>query len=120
MRIDGNDVLEVYRTARTAVETIRRGRGPVFIECMTYRWREHVGPQFDHELGRTYRTREEVEAWMRRCPVKRSEDRLEQSGIATRAQLAEWHSAAKAEVVDAVERARNAAWPEIATLFDFV
>ena len=52
---------EVYGTARTAVETIRRGRGPVFIECMTYRWREHVGPHFDHELNRTYRTREEVD-----------------------------------------------------------
>jgi pyruvate dehydrogenase E1 component alpha subunit len=120
MRIDGNDVLEVYRTTRTAVETMRRGRGPIFIECMTYRWREHVGPQFDHEIGRTYRTREEVEAWMQRCPVRRNEDRLVQRGIATRAQLAEWHNAAKAEVVDAVERARSAAWPEVATLFDFV
>jgi pyruvate dehydrogenase E1 component alpha subunit len=119
-RVDGNDVLEVYRAARTAVETIRRGRGPVFLECMTYRWREHVGPHFDHELDRTYRTREEVEGWMQRCPVKRSEDRLAQHGIATRAQLAEWHSTTKTEVVDAVERARNAAWPEVATLFDFV
>ena len=33
LRIDGNDVLEVYRTTRTAVETMRRGRGPVFIDA---------------------------------------------------------------------------------------
>ena len=47
---------------------------------MTYRWREHVGPYFDHELDRTYRTREEVEAWMERCPVKRSAERLTRLG----------------------------------------
>lgn len=120
MRIDGNDVLEVHRTTKEAVEALRRGEGPVFIECMTYRWREHVGPHFDHELNRTYRTREEVEAWMEQCPVTRSEQRLTQWGIATPAQLDAWRLAMKAEVVDAVERARKAPWPEVATLFDLV
>jgi TPP-dependent pyruvate/acetoin dehydrogenase alpha subunit len=120
MRIDGNDVLEVYRTAQEAVESLRRGEGPVFIECMTYRWREHVGPHFDHELNRTYRTRKEVEAWMEKCPVTRSGQRMMQWGFATPAQLDEWHLAVKAEVVDAVERARNAPWPAVETLFDLV
>ncbi len=119
-RIDGNDVLEVHRTTQDAVEALRRGEGPVFIECMTYRWREHVGPHFDHELGRTYRTREELEAWMEQCPVKRSEQRLKQRSIATSAQLDEWRLAMKAEVADAVERARNAPWPAVDTLFDLV
>ena len=119
-RIDGNDVLEVHRTTQDAVEALRRGEGPVFIECMTYRWREHVGPHFDHELGRTYRTREELEAWMEQCPVKRSEQRLKQRSIATSAQLDEWRLAVKTEVVDAVERARNAPWPAVDTLFDLV
>jgi len=119
-RIDGNDVLEVHRTTQDAVEALRRGEGPVFIECMTYRWREHVGPHFDHELGRTYRTREELEAWMEQCPVKRSEQRLKQLSIATSAQLDEWRLAVKTEVVDAVERARNAPWPAVDTLFDLV
>jgi TPP-dependent pyruvate/acetoin dehydrogenase alpha subunit len=119
-RIDGNDVLEVYRTTKEAVESLRRGEGPVFIECMTYRWREHVGPHFDHELNRTYRPREEVEAWMEQCPVTRSEQRLTQWGIATPAQLDAWRLAMKVEVVDAVERARQAPWPEVTTLFDLV
>jgi TPP-dependent pyruvate/acetoin dehydrogenase alpha subunit len=119
-RIDGNDVLEVHRTTKNAVEILRRGDGPVFIECMTYRWREHVGPHFDHELNRTYRTREEVEAWMDRCPVKRSEERLMEWGIATSQQLDEWRRAMKTEVVETVERARNAPWPKVDTLFDLV
>jgi len=119
-RIDGNDVLEVYRTTQDAVETLRRGRGPVFIECMTYRWREHVGPHFDHELARTYRTREEVETWMAQCPVTRSEQRLVQLRIASPQQLDEWRNATKTEIINTVERARNAPWPRVETLFDLV
>jgi TPP-dependent pyruvate/acetoin dehydrogenase alpha subunit len=87
---------------------------------MTYRWREHVGPYFDHELNRTYRTQEEVQGWMDRCPIKRSEERLVEWGVATREQLADWHRATKAEVVADVERARKAPWPRVETLFEFV
>lgn len=54
--VNGNDVLEVYAAAKTAVERARRGEGPTFIECDTYRLRGH------HEGDeQTYRTREEVE-----------------------------------------------------------
>lgn len=71
VRVDGNDVLEVYREALEAVERARSGKGPTFIEAMTYRWREHVGPNYDYDLG--YRTKEELEEWMSRCPIKRME-----------------------------------------------
>jgi len=55
--VNGNDVLEVYAAAKEAVERARRGEGPTFIECDTYRFRGH------HEGDeQTYRTREEVNA----------------------------------------------------------
>lgn len=69
--IDGNDVRAVHAAAAKAVERARRGRGPTFIECATYRWLEHVGPFFDWNMG--YRSKEEVEAWMKKCPIKRFE-----------------------------------------------
>jgi pyruvate dehydrogenase E1 component alpha subunit len=87
---------------------------------MTYRWREHVGPYFDHELNRGYRSPEEVEAWMDKCPLKRSAECLQRLGIATSAELDVQYEAMKAEVEDAVERARNAPWPDVSTLFDHV
>jgi TPP-dependent pyruvate/acetoin dehydrogenase alpha subunit len=99
---------------------LRRGDGPVFLECMTYRWREHVGPNFDHESNRTYRTREELEAWMERCPVKRSEERLLRVGAADRQRLDAWRATVQQEVDEAIERARAAPWPEVSTLFDLV
>jgi TPP-dependent pyruvate/acetoin dehydrogenase alpha subunit len=119
-RVDGNDVLEVYQAAEEAVATLRRGEGPVFLECMTYRWREHVGPNFDHECNRTYRTRDELEAWQQRCPVKRSEAHLLQTGAADEADLKRWRAGVQQEVDEAIERARHAAWPEVSTLFDLV
>jgi len=75
--VDGNDVLAVYEAAKKAVEDARRGQGPTLIECKTYRWLgHHAGdPGFD------YRTREEVETWKRRCPVKRFRELLLFRGI---------------------------------------
>ena len=55
VRVNGNDVLEVYEAAKAAVERARAGEGPSFIECDTYRLRGH------HEGDeQTYRTKEEV------------------------------------------------------------
>jgi len=119
-RIDGNDVLEVFQTTQAVVEQLRSGDGPYFLECMTYRWREHVGPHFDHDLKRTYRTREEVEGWIARCPVTRSRERLMKSGIATEAQLDNWQDEVQRKVNADIDKAREAPWPAVSTLFDFV
>lgn len=120
LKVDGNDVVAVYDATRRAVEGIRNGSGPFFLECETYRWLEHVGPMFDHELGRTYRTREEVEAWMKRCPVRRSARRLLARGIATQAQLDQWMGEATTEMTRVVAEAKASPWPEPSALFENV
>lgn len=66
-RIDGSDVHAIHAAAAEAVEAIRRGEGPHFLEVMTYRTCRHVGPGGDTALG--YRTQSEVEAWEARDPV---------------------------------------------------
>ena len=68
-QVDGADVLAVRRAAAAAGKRIRAGGGPEFIECMTYRWREHVGPNEDYDDG--YRTRDELEPWQARDAVVR-------------------------------------------------
>lgn len=118
--VDGNDVAEVYRAASAAVESIRSGAGPYFLECDTYRWREHVGPMFDHELNRTYRSRAEVEEWMQKCPVKRSAARLKGSGIASDADLHAWLAEVDDEIAAAVAKAKASPWPDPAALFENV
>ncbi len=71
LTIDGNDVELVHETARALMEDIRNGGGPALLECVTYRWHGHM--LGDNEQ---YRTREEVETWMEKCPIKRQRDKL--------------------------------------------
>lgn len=75
-RIENNDVLRIYHLVKAAVEEIRAGRsGPRFFECMTYRWKEHVGPNDDFDKG--YRSVSEAEPWFANNQVKRLANFLE-------------------------------------------
>lgn len=67
IEVDGNDVLAVYQAAQEAIDRARRGGGATLIECLTYRVRPHAEGMVDF----TYRTREEVESWKQRCPIRR-------------------------------------------------
>lgn len=61
-RIESGDVAEIYHAAAAAVRAIRSGGGPQFLECLTYRWKEHVGPGEDYQAG--YRTYSEAAPWI--------------------------------------------------------
>ena len=117
-RVNGNDVNAVYQRAKLAIETCRAGDGPVFLECMTYRWREHVGPLWDYEAHRTYRSKTELEAWMEKCPVKLVGDSLVATGTVTANDLVAWLNAIDSEVNDVMIQAKKSPWPEAYTLFD--
>jgi len=75
---DGNDVLEVQRHSRAALEHVRGGSGGFFLEFRTYRWREHCGPFYDYHLG--YRSQQEVEEWQARCPLLRLSEHMRTVG----------------------------------------
>jgi pyruvate dehydrogenase E1 component alpha subunit len=68
-RCDDGDVLKLRSLAMTAIAQLRRGAGPIFIECRTYRWCEHVGPNSDFDAG--YRSSAEMEPWLKKDQVKR-------------------------------------------------
>jgi pyruvate dehydrogenase E1 component alpha subunit len=119
-KIDGNDVFVVHAATLKAVADCRNGAGPVFLECLTYRWREHVGPYFDYELGRTYRTKQEIDRWIANCPIKRSSEVLIASGIATAKDLEQWRSEIEREIQKTVEDARQSPWPDPQSLLENV
>jgi len=107
--LDGNDALAVYDAARTAVDAIRQGHGPRFLECATYRWREHCGPFFDNDLG--YRAEEEFLAWKARDPVAVFESRLTSTGVLSQDQVEEMGAAIRREIDEAFEAAARAPFP---------
>jgi len=70
-RIEHNDVLYLFERMRAVAAKVRSGGGPYFLEVMTYRWREHVGPNNDFRLG--YRTEDEAMPWIDTDQVTRLE-----------------------------------------------
>src|SRR5581483_10914238 len=73
---DTRDVLEVRARVGAAIARARRGEGPTFIECVTYRYRGHSMSD-----PAKYRTKEEVEAWKALDPVVFSRQRLAAAGV---------------------------------------
>lgn len=76
MRVDGNDVLACLAAMRWALDHARSGRGPAFIEAVTYR----MGPHTTSDDPTRYRDKEEVEQWRRRDPITRVEALLRGMG----------------------------------------
>jgi TPP-dependent pyruvate/acetoin dehydrogenase alpha subunit len=74
-RITSGDVRDIRTAAEEAVAAMRGGSGPRFLECMTYRWYEHVGPEQDFDAG--YRDRAEFERWAASDPVAVAGARLD-------------------------------------------
>lgn len=108
LRVDGNDVAVVYRTAVDAVRRARSGRGPTLLECRTYRWRGHVGSSMDLDVG--VKRKDELQEWLPKDPVARARAGLLDQGMHKRA-LDEIESEVRAEIEDAVQFARNSAYP---------
>lgn len=67
-QIMDSDVLAIREKSAEACSAIRSGSGPVFLECRTYRWKEHVGPNEDYDAG--YRARDEMIPWLENDQVR--------------------------------------------------
>lgn len=113
---DGNDVAEVHRLGLEAAEMCRQGK-PMFVELSTYRWREHVGPNLDHEVGRTYRTKEEFDQWLERDPVKLSGERLLKEGLVSEEGLEALSQEVSSQIGRLFEEVQSDPWPDVDELF---
>jgi pyruvate dehydrogenase E1 component alpha subunit len=121
MQVDGNDVLAVYEAGRSSVEKCRKGDGPVFIECLTYRLRGHVGP--DDNIQGTHtdlRPKEELDAWSLKDPIIRFKKYLLDNGISDKEQLERIERGAEAEAGEAHAFARSCVQPEREALTNYV
>lgn len=116
--VDGNRAEQVYNIALTMVEKVRQGN-PAYLEAHTYRWLEHVGCNYDHNLGRTYRSKAEWDAWQLKCPVKRSYENLISLGYSPEELSALDHDI-QSELVEQALRAREAPFPEKSDLMQNV
>jgi len=106
--IEDGDVFKLRETADSAIARVRRGEGPEFIECRSYRWLEHVGPNEDFDAG--YRARSEQEPWLRNDQVVRVGELLSPDKRAAIDQDIE------KEIEDAVAFAESSPFPQASAL----
>jgi TPP-dependent pyruvate/acetoin dehydrogenase alpha subunit len=113
--VDGMDVLAVEEAASKAIESVRSGRGPHFLELRTFRFRAHS--MFDPEL---YRSKEEVEIWKERDPIELFRRRLVADGDLTEDDWAAMENDVAEEVERAVAFAEAGTWEPVEELTRFV
>jgi TPP-dependent pyruvate/acetoin dehydrogenase alpha subunit len=106
VQVDGMDVMAVAGVVRPAVERARSGRGPMLIECKTYRFLGH-----SKNDQRVYRSKEEEATWRERDPIARFRATLLEQGLATAAELDAIAREALAAVDDAVSFAQRSPFP---------
>ena len=109
--VDGNDMLAVYEAVSEGVERARAGQGPSLIENVTYRWRGHSRSDVNR-----YRTKEEIESWQQKGPIKRFSKYMLEEGILTEEEIDRIKEEAYAAIDSAVEFSEASPDPDLETI----
>ena len=116
--VDGNDLVALDAAVGRAVAAIRAGGGPRFLEAVTYRWRGHVGPREDEDVG--VKRKEDLSQWKGRDPIRRLADALIAHDPLTPAALEAMWNEARAEVAAAWDQATADPFPPTEDLLGVV
>ena len=113
---DGQDIEAVYNAAKIAVDHVRSGKGPYFLELMTYRYRGHSMSD-----SNAYRAKEEERMWSGRDPIILLRDKLIEAGEITK----DDYKAMDTEILDQIENeiipfAENSPEPKVSELEKYV
>lgn len=105
--VDGNKADEIYKTAKDAINKIRKGEGPKFINASTYRWMGHVGIADDSHTG--YRSVNEAMERRNDCPIEYMKKlMIDKFGEGNRKKIDEIHQNVGYEVECAINIAKEA------------
>ena len=107
LSLDGNDAVTVYLAAREAREHVLH-HGPLLLVLNTYR---HMG--HSRSDANVYRSKQEIEEWKLRCPLRRMRERLTSEGLFTEAELDSLDAQAARDVEEAVRFAESSPLPRI-------
>ena len=111
-QVNGMDVIEVYEATAKALQAIRDGKGPQFLEMMTYRFE-------GHSMGDPlrYRTKGEVKKWREDDPIGILERHLIKNRLATQEELEGIDKTVEQELETAVRFAEESPFPDYEELF---
>lgn len=110
LTIDGNNILEVYKTIHALAEEIRQNPEPILLECQTFRMRGH-----EEASGTKYVPQELMDRWAERDPIQNFEHFLLEQNLLTEADIAAKKKAIKQEIEGGLKTA-GAETPPVASL----
>ncbi|MCB0607812.1 MAG: pyruvate dehydrogenase (acetyl-transferring) E1 component subunit alpha, partial [Lewinella sp.] len=111
--VDGMNPESVHEAVSRAAEHIRAGKGPFFLEIRTYRYKGHSVSD-----PAKYRSKDEVNEYMDRDPVKTTESRILENGIATEEEIQAIKDKIKEEINEAVRFAEESPLPDPEMLWE--
>lgn len=117
--VDGNDVTAVADAAREFIDAARSGKGPRFLEAVTYRWLGHVDWREDVDVG-VARSADDLAQWRRRDPIERLETSLTGAGYWSGEEQERHRESLQQEIDEAWDRAVGDPWPDPSTLLGMV
>jgi pyruvate dehydrogenase E1 component alpha subunit len=104
--VDGMDLFGVHSAASELVERARRGEGPAYLVCTTYRYHgHHAGDPLN------YRDKDEVERWRMQDPIERVKQAAVERGVLSQTDIAAMEGRIHDEIDSAVEFAKNSPEP---------
>ena len=116
--IDGNDVIEVNKATERAVEYIRSGNGPYYLEMVTYRWKGHVGHRDDIDVG--VQRKDNLNKWKQRDPIRRLTDAMIEIHLLCSEELDILNNKIQSKLNDDWNKALDAEYPKSEALLSLV
>lgn len=110
---DGNNVIDVYEKFQEIVDYVRSGNGPVIVESITYRWFGHSSSD-----PAKYRSREEVEEWKKKDPIKHLKKYIIENKKASEKELVEIEEKVKDTIKSSVKFAEESPMPPLESAFE--
>ncbi|OGL43200.1 MAG: pyruvate dehydrogenase (acetyl-transferring) E1 component subunit alpha [Candidatus Schekmanbacteria bacterium RBG_13_48_7] len=114
--VDGNDVLAVFAKTKAAVDKAREGGGPTLIEAYTYR----LGPHSSSDDPGRYRSKEEVDKWLKNDPIARFRHYLQTKRLWDNNKDKTLHDEITQQINDAVKRMEKVLPPPLSSIFEDV
>ncbi|MDH5716631.1 MAG: thiamine pyrophosphate-dependent dehydrogenase E1 component subunit alpha [Spirochaetia bacterium] len=108
--IDGNNIIEVVSQSKKMIEFIRKEQKPAFLEAVTYRWRGHVGPDENIDVG-VRRSQKDLAAWKNRDPIKRLKEAMVENKSLTEISYKTIESDIRKEIHEYIASAKKSEFP---------
>ena len=113
---DGYNLDHTFKVLNNSIKSLRKGRGPIFLEFNTYRFLEHCGPNNDDYLD--YRSKKELSYWKKKDPIPRLRKKIINNKFLVKKNLIKIEKNIEKKILLAFNFAKKSKFPNPKEIFD--